>query len=187
MVVEPTRRLFTIEEFELMAEAGVFGPDERIELIEGEIVLRPSANPPHAGTVNRLNRLFTRLLGDRVVVAVQNPTRLPPRSMPVPDVCVLRDRDDFYATSHPEATDVLLLIEVADTTLRFDRTKKIPMYARRGIREAWLVDLGAGTLEVYRDPGPDGYRTKTVLGPREEIRPELIDDIVVSVDEILGA
>src|SRR5438105_885494 len=102
MAVRPTRRLFSIEEYEQMVDAGVLGENERVELIDGEILEMAPIGPPHSGTVNRLTRLFTSRFGERVVVAVQNPVRLPPRSEPQPDVVLLRPRDDFYSHAHPE-------------------------------------------------------------------------------------
>jgi Uma2 family endonuclease len=169
-----------------MAEAGILGEDDRLELIEGEIVEMTPIGPSHSGTVNRLTRLFTSRLGERVVVAVQNPVRMPPRSEPQPDVVLLNARDDFYSSSHPVPADVLLLVEVAQSSAGFDRGVKMPLYARHGIREYWLVDLDQGHVEVYRRPGHDGYEDRTVFGSGTSIGAEALPDESFSIDEILG-
>lgn len=155
----PQRHPISADEYLRMGEAGVFAPEVRLELIEGEIVEKAPIGSPHAGMVNLLNRLFTRLAGDRAVVSVQNPLVIGDRSVPQPDLALLKPRADDYSGAHPNAGDVLLVVEVADTTLPFDLQIKVPLYARAGIREAWVVDLQNRALRVFRDPGADGYRT----------------------------
>jgi Uma2 family endonuclease len=124
-----------------MAAAGILGADERLELIEGQIVQITPIGSPHASSVKRTTSLFYRLLGDCATISVQDPVRLSNLSEPEPDVAVLRPRADFYAGAHPTPADVLLLVEVVDTTLRYDRRVKLPLYARSGIPEVWLVIL----------------------------------------------
>lgn len=153
----PFRRLFTVEDYYAMARAGILGEDDRVELIEGEIVVMPPASSPHAGCVNVLNRILVRAAGARAVVSIQQPLRLSDLSEPRPDVAVLHWRDDFYRERHPGPADVLLVIEVARSSLRFDRGVKLPLYARHSVPEVWIVDLEAGRIEVHRLPGPDGY------------------------------
>ena len=148
----PTRYRFTVKEYHRMGEAGILPEDTRIELIAGDIVVREPIGSYHAGTVNRLNRLWTSNLGERAVVQVQNPVELTEEDSEVqPDVTLLRPRADFYTRGHPTPADVLLLIEVADSSLARDRRVKMPLYARAGIREAWLVDLIGDRGEVHRD------------------------------------
>ena len=146
-----------------MGEAGAFAPGERVELIEGEIVRMPPIGPLHSGLVNRLNRLLVRAVGDRAIVHVQNPVELSERSEPEPDLALLRFREDDYLDATPTPVDTLLAIEVADSTLRFDRDSKMPLYARHGVPETWLIDARAERVTVHRDPGPDGYRR--AVGP----------------------
>lgn len=181
-----TRRRFTVEEYYRMGEAGILSQNERVELIEGEIVMMTPIGPPHAGTVHRLNRLWTSRLGDRVIVLVQNPVRLSLESEVQPDLALLRLRADFYVKSHPEPGDVLLLIEVADTTAETDRRLKIPLYARTGIHEVWLLDLSRDRVEVYRQPTPDGYREILSLSRGQSVAPLEFPDLILLVDELLG-
>jgi len=131
-----SRWKFTVDEYARMAEAGILGEDDRVELLEGEIVEMAPIGPPHAGCVNRLTRLLTSRLGDRAVVGVQNPIRLGSLSEPQPDLTLLRPRRDLYSEGHPEADDVLLVVEVASSTSAFDRQVKMPLYAQAGIPQA---------------------------------------------------
>jgi len=157
------RHRFTAEEYHRMGEAGLFGEDDRVELIEGEIVEMTPIGSRHAGTVIRLNRLLGQAVGDRAIVASQSPLRLGTTSEPQPDIALLRPRDDFYTTSHPGSGDVLLLIEVAEASLRYDREVKLPLYARHGIPAVWLVDLAGRELTAYEQPAGDGYRQTRVV------------------------
>lgn len=181
-----TRRRFTVEEYHRMGEAGILPEDERVELIEGEIVMMTPIGPPHAGSVNRLTRLWTSRLGDRAIVQVQNPVRLTLDTEPQPDLALLRPRADFYAKSHPQATDVFLLIEVADTTAETDRRVKIPLYAKAGIPEVWLLDLSADRVEVYRQPTPDGYRQVLSFSRGQAFAPGAFSDLTLTADDLLG-
>lgn len=186
MVTRVARRLFTVEQYHKMAGSGVFAPDERVELIEGEIVAMSPIGREHAATVNRLNHWFARRLGERVLLGVQNPVTLGRRSEPQPDVCLLKPKADFYAAGHPRPGDILLLIEVADTTLTFDREVKVPHYSRVGVREVWLVDLGGASVEVYRKPGTQGYGEMRRLAREEKVAPLAFSKCVFAVSEILG-
>jgi Uma2 family endonuclease len=147
-----------------MGEAGLFGEDDRVELIEGEIVETTPIGSRHAGTVKRLIRLLGQSVGDQAIVAAQDPLRLGPRSETQPDIALLRPRDDFYTTSHPGPADVLLVVEVAEASLRYDREVKIPLYARHDIPVVWLVDLTVGQLTVCEEPGVGGYRQLRSVG-----------------------
>lgn len=182
-VVQPYR--FTVEDFERMGRAGVFDEDARVELLDGQIVEMTPIGIPHAGTVKALLRLFSRLVGDRAILSVQDPAVLGDFSEPQPDVMLLRPREDSYRKAHPEARDVLLLVEVADTTARLDRAVKAPIYARAGIQEYWIVDLQGRRVEVYREPSGDTYRP--VEEHREgRVSPAAFPEIELEVAEILG-
>ncbi|MBI4592706.1 MAG: Uma2 family endonuclease, partial [Candidatus Rokubacteria bacterium] len=167
------RRRFTVDEYHRMGETGILAEDEHVELLAGALVVSEPIGTRHAGTVNRLARLFISRLGDRAVVQVQNPIELPKEdSEPEPDISVLHPRADFYSSAHPVAADVLLVVEVADASLRLDRRLKIPLYARAGIREVWLVDLTTDRVEVYRDPAGRAYRDVRTLGRGQSLTPE---------------
>jgi Uma2 family endonuclease len=182
-----TRYRFTVEEYHRMGEAGILPEDNRLELIHGDIVVREPIGAYHAGTVDRLNRLWTSRLGERAIVRVQNPVQFPREDSELqPDVMLLRPREDFYTTGHPQAADVLLLMEVADSTLRLDRRVKIPLYARVGVREVWLVDLTTARLEVHREPLGDRYADVRVLARGERVAPEAFPDLSLDVAELVG-
>jgi Uma2 family endonuclease len=185
-MAEPLKMLFTVSEYHAMAEAGILKEDDRVELIEGVIWRMPPIGSSHAGGVNRLNALFTSLLGRRAVVSVQNPAFLSDFSEPQPDLLILRFRDDFYAGEHPRPEDVFLLIEVADSSLDFDRRIKAGLYARHLIPEFWLRDLRNETLVVHRDPAPQGYRDVKTLRRGESLSPLAFPDLVIEVSALLG-
>jgi Uma2 family endonuclease len=152
---------FSVEDYHRMGEAGILGPELRTELIDGEVVEMPPIGHPHAGTVNLLSDLLKEAVGRKAIVAVQNPVWLDDYTEPLPDIALLRPRADYYRNGHPTPDDVLLLIEVADTSLAYDRDVKLPRYARAGIPEAWLVDLGGRRLTIYRRPAQGAY-TETI-------------------------
>ena len=186
MMLDATRRRFTVAEYYQMAKAGIFTEDDRVELIDGEIIEMTPIGHRHAACVDRLNRLFSRGVGDSAVVRIQNPVRLSDSTELQPDVTLLRARSDFYASGHPTPGDVLLLVEVAETSSRFDRRVKVPRYARSGIPECWLVDLGQETVTVYRDPTPSGYHTVRTARRGEKLRPFALPDLELAVADILG-
>ena len=183
MAVSLQRRSFTADEFERMAEAGIFGEDERLELLDGEIVAMSPIGSRHVWCVNRLNRAFGRL-GESVMISVQNPVRLGERSTPQPDLAILRP--EASEDRLPGPADVFLVVEVASSSAAEDRDVKAPLYARARIGELWIVDLDAERLEVYRDPSPSGYRLVQVFGRGQQISPLFAPDFEVEVDEILG-
>lgn len=180
----PQRHPITVEEYLRMGEGNVFAPDARLELIEGEIIEMAPIGPPHAGTVAILGRLLERAAGDAAVVWVQNPIRIGDRSMPQPDVALLKPRADMYTRSHPIPADVLLLIEVSDTTLRFDVATKMPLYARAGIMEAWVVDVDSAAVQVFRDPDSAGYRTSFTAAGSERLSAGAMPEVVIRVSEL---
>jgi Uma2 family endonuclease len=180
-----TRHRFTIEEYHRMGETGILPEDRRHELIGGDIVVREPIGIQHASTVDRLNRLWMSRLGDRANVRIQNPVQFPLLDSELqPDVMLLSPREDFYAAGHPQAADVLLLIEVADTTLRLDRRVKIPLYARAGVREVWLVDLTTSQLEISREPLGDRYGSVRILTRGERVFPEAFPDVTIDVADL---
>jgi len=180
MPVELLRRLFTVEEYERMAQADILTAAERVELLNGEIVEMSPIGTHHAACVNRLNKLFSQLVGENALVSVQNPIRLSDRSQPQPDLTLLQPRSDFYATAHPQPKDVLLIVEVADTSADYDRQVKIPLYVDAGIVEVWLVDLGVQSLEVYRQPSANGYQQIQQLRHNQQIFLQALPDLAYS-------
>ena len=181
------RRLFTIEEYELMIQAGVFHEDEHIELIRGEIVKMAALGLPHEACVRRLTKLFERRAGDIAIVSVQNSVQLPnSTSQPEPDVVLLTWRDDFYETSRPMPGDVLLIVEVAESSLRYDRRVKMPLYAEAGIAEVWLVDLKSKVVEVHTSPAQGAYQQLRRAERGEMLFVPGKPDVSIQVDEIVG-
>jgi Uma2 family endonuclease len=182
--VERPRRLFTVDEYHQMADAGVFGPEERVELIDGEIIEMSPIGPRHAGCVININRLLVTRLGDRVVVSPQNPVVIRPRSEPQPDMLVLRPREISYSRAHPTPDDVLLAIEVADTTARFDRIVKARLYARARIAEYWLVDVGAERVDVFRASNGESYAERSEWGRGSIVAALAFPDVGIAVDDL---
>jgi Uma2 family endonuclease len=146
-----------------MAETGILAPDAQVELIEGEIVDVAPIGSRHSSTVNRLHQTLTLALGKRAIVQAQGPVRLLPWSEPQPDLAVLRARDDFYRDTHPTAADTLLVVEVSYSTLTYDRSIKVPLYARHGIAEAWLLDLKANRMHCFAQPRDGEYKQMSTV------------------------
>jgi len=186
MAVHVVRHRFSVDDYHAMAEAGAFRPDDRVELIEGEIVDMTPIGLRHAAAVNILNRWLAMGCGTRAIVQVQGPVHLGPDSEPQPDIAVLGPAEDFYRTRPALPDDVLLLIEVADTSLLYDRNVKMPLYARAGMREAWLVDLARDEVQIHREPGPAGFGRTEVRGRGTRLTPTAFPDLSLSVDELLG-
>lgn len=174
-----TRRKLTVDEYHPMGEVGIFGEDDRVELIEGQLIAMTPIGSNHSGTINALNhRLFDRLR-NAGVVAVQNPVRLGDLSEPQPDFAVLRPRDDFYRRSTPTQDDVLLLIEVADSSLAYDRAVNRSLYARFGIPAFWIIDLTADVIEVDRAPSGDDYADITHVGRDGTLTTAMLPDVTI--------
>jgi Uma2 family endonuclease len=155
-----SRYLFSAVEYHRLGEVGLFHEDDPVELLNGEIIIMSPIGVKHATMVKRLNRLFNRLFRDKAIVSIQDPLALNEMSEPEPDVMLLKPREDCYAEHHPRPSDVLLLIEVSDTTLAHDQEKKIPAYASAGIIEVWLIDVQSKTLTIYTEPNPQGSYAK---------------------------
>jgi Uma2 family endonuclease len=178
---------FTVDEWQRMGVAGVLPADGRMELIEGEVFEMPPIGPAHGGQEKRLIAWFSdHLDSTQAIVSAQDPVRLGDFSEPQPDLALLRPRADFYAKAHPTPDDVLLLIEIADTSLERDRSHKIPLYGRYGVRESWVVNLAERTVEVYTKPAAHGYGSCWVAGEGDVLRPELLPGLAVAVGEVLG-
>ncbi len=179
-------RKFTVEEYHRLAKAGILTEDDRVELIEGVLFQMPPIGSAHAGSVDRLTMRLAPALQGRCIVRVQSPIRLGPYSEPQPDLTLLRPRADFYASAHPGPSDVLLVIEVAESSADYDREHKLPLYGQAGIPEAWVVDLARGEVVVGRDPSPEGYRTVRIARRGETLSPLAFPDLALPVEEILG-
>ncbi|MFO0794626.1 MAG: Uma2 family endonuclease [Candidatus Brocadiaceae bacterium] len=176
---------FSIEEYCRLSEKGILQEDERVELIDGKIIDMTPVGSVHTSCVNRLNYLFAKL-AKRTIVSVQNPIRIGEFCEPQPDIAILKYRNDFYAEHHPVADDVLLLIEVADSSLEYDREEKIPLYGRAGIPEVWLVNLIENCIEMFRSPSSEGYKNIMKFFHKHIISPESFPDIRLTVEQILG-
>jgi Uma2 family endonuclease len=176
---------YSVDDYEEMIRLGVLTENDRVELIRGEIVAKMPIGPKHGGCVKRCIRLLDRRIGEAAIVASQDPIRLAD-SEPEPDLSLLRPRADFYASGHPEPPDIFLIIEVADSTLDYDRDVKKPIYAEAGLTEYWIVNLVDECLEVYRGPRPDGtYQDERVLRRGESTDIAALPGVAVAVDEIL--
>jgi len=180
------RHRLTVDDYGRMGEAGVFAPDARVELIDGEVIDMAPIGTRHAAAVTRLDRLLQRAVGDQAIVRSQNPLRLGDRSEPEPDLLLLLPRADFYASAHPGASDVLLLIEVADSSVRYDREIKLPLYARHGIAEVWLVDLEAGMLRFFRGPQGERYTDVTATETPGPTPVAALPGVVIDLAGLLG-
>jgi Uma2 family endonuclease len=186
MSIELARRRFTVAEYHRMGEAGIFTEDDRVELLDGEIVTMTPIGSAHSGCVNRLNRLMVLAARDRAVVTVQNLIALGPTSEPQPDMVLARPWADLHVRGHPTAADIWLVVEVSDTTVTFERDVKVPLYAAAGIPEAWVVDLPGAAVEVFR--GPAGGRYAEVIRRRrgERMACAAFPDLELPVGAILG-
>ena len=183
----PMRWRFTVEDYYAMAKAGILAPDERVELLNGEIIAMAPIGSRHASSVDRLTHLLTSQVGQRAVVRVQSPVRLNGGTEPQPDLMLLKPHADFYSSAHPGPGDVLLLIEVSDTTVDIDRYQKLPTYARAGVSEFWIVNLLQDCVEVYTEPTVTGYGSRRVVGTDGEVSPAAFPDILLPVRQIIPA
>jgi Uma2 family endonuclease len=180
------KRLFDVAEYYRMAEVGILGPEERLELIDGEVIARSPIGHRHAACVSRLDDLIREELRKRAIVSVQNPSRWDDHSEPQPDMALLRPRADYYASGHPGPSDVFLVIEVMDATANDDRATKLRLYARAEVAEVWLVDLGGQVVEAYRRPAAGAYTERSVYQRGQSLAPSAFRDLLLSVDAILG-
>jgi Uma2 family endonuclease len=176
---------FSVKDYYRMAETGVLRPDARVELLDGRIIDLSPIGPFQGGVTNYLVEIFTAASRGRWRTSVRNPLHLDEHSEPQPDLMLLKPAADFYRRRHPLPADVVLLVEVSDTTLELDREEKLPAYGCAGIAEAWIVDLNHAAVEVYREPHFTGYSSKQVLRARDQAKPVAFPDVVVDVAELL--
>ena len=182
----PTRRRFTVDEYYAMAKAGILTENDRVELVDGEIIAMPPIGQWHGGHVDRLNRILLPSLLERASLRVQGPVRLSDVSEPVPDVMLLRPRADDYVGKMPVPEDVLLLIEVADTSVEYDRGIKLSAYAKAGIAEVWIVVRKERRVEVYTGPAEEGYVNVRRVGAEGKIAPGAFPDVELEVGKVVG-
>jgi Uma2 family endonuclease len=186
MNVQALKRRFTVEEFHRMSTAGVLSEDDRVELIDGEVVTMTPIGPRHASCVRRLMAVLSPLVGDAAIVDAQNPLLLGEYAEPQPDVVLLKPRPDFYRHAHPGPSDALLVIEIADTSATYDRTVKVPLYARAGIAELWVINLSEGLVEVYRQPAGGEYGEHVAAGRETSLPVPGLGTLQVAVDAVLA-
>lgn len=186
MTTQLIKRLFTVKEYHQMIEAGILTKDDKVELIRGEIVQMAAVGRRHTSHVKRLTELFYIRLLSRVTIGVQDPVELDDRSEPQPDISLLRRRDDFYELGHPQSEDILLIVEVADTTAETDRNIKIPLYAEDNIVEVWLVDINEQCVVVYREPSPSGYQNIQRFQRGQTLSILAFPDLEIAVVDVLG-
>ena len=187
MTVDVVRRRFTVDEYLHMAQAGILTDRDRVELLDGEIVEMTPIGLPHAGSVAALVRVLVTRVGSRALVWPQGPIRLSERSLPEPDVTLLRPRLVSYSDADAEPRDVMLLIEVSDTSLRRDRELKLPLYAGAGIPEYWIVDVQGRVIEVHTSPSGSRYGSVRRFGRGESVIPLAFPDLRIAVDEVFGS
>jgi Uma2 family endonuclease len=180
-----TRKRFTAEEYQRMGQAGILTEDDRVELIDGEIVAMTPIGTRHNASVNRGTRALVRAAGDDAIVQSQGSIRLDSYSEPEPDLVLLRPRSDFYASRHAGPADTLLIIEVAQSSIEYDRDVKAPLYAAAGIPEYWLVDLNTNLLSRYSSPERGVYRGVEQYRRGQSIAPQLVPTCLIAVDELL--
>jgi Uma2 family endonuclease len=186
MAFQTAKRLFTVEEYQRMGEAGILAEDERVELIEGEIVRMSPIGKDHAACVKRIIALFSPHIGRALILGVQDPIDIGAHSELQPDISVLRPRADFYKRGHPGPADILLLMEVSDATLKNDRAVKLPLYAQAGIPEVWVINLPNDLIEVYTQPGEGGYQVVQQARRQESLAVQGVPGLTLSITDILG-
>jgi Uma2 family endonuclease len=186
MEAQVLKRLFSVDEFHQMAGAGVCHEDDRLELLDGEIVRMTPIGSPHAGCVHRLSEMFWEQCHASAIVSVQNPVVLSEAMEFYPDIALIQRRTDFYRQSHPRPGDVLLVVEVADTTGEYDRRIKVPRCARAGVPEVWIVDLPARAIDVDRQPEGDRHREQRRVERGEMLAIPGVGDQRIAVDDVLA-
>jgi Uma2 family endonuclease len=194
-IIEPTdllarnpwvqRRKLTVADYHRMGDAGIFADRERVELIEGELVAMAPIGSEHAGAVTGFAHRLIMAVGDRALVRVQSPIRLDTLNEPKPDFALVKPRSDFYRHAHPTPQDALLLIEVSHSSLRYDRSVKLALYAHHGIPEVWIVDVAAGEVEVWSSPAGDGYASSSTVGRDGVLRPVALPGLEIALAGLL--
>ena len=185
MPVEVTRRRFTADDYQRMGQAGILSEDDRVELIDGEVVAMTPIGPRHNAAVNRANRALVTGVGEQAIVQVQGSVRLGRYHEPQPDLVLLRPQADFYASRLPGPEDILLIVEIAESSIEFDRQVKARLYAESGIREYWLADLNVNLLFCYSIPQNGAYRDLTQRHRGQAIAPMMLPECTIPVDVLL--
>src|SRR5712671_1868542 len=185
MSASPNKKLFNVYEYHQMEDAGILSPPERLELVYGGILIKPVPGPPHNASVARATREMVRLVGDRAIVFIQSSVRLNEWNEPDPDVVLLRPREDFYASKHPGPEDIFLIVEVSDSSLKFDLGTKARLYAETGVVEYWIVDIPNDCLFAYSDNNEATYRTVRQYRRGDSLAPMLLPDCNIAVDSLL--
>lgn len=180
------RKRYTVTDYYRMVPAGIIHRDERVELLDGEVRVKSPIGSWHSGVVMRLHSMLAKNLGDTVIISDQGPVRLGEYDEPEPDLAVLRPRDDFYTRSHPVPADVLLIIEVADSSLDYDRDEKLPRYAAAGIPEVWLIDIAGEAIEKFCELRDGIYQIQHVATGTEQVRPQLLPQFDVTAAELFA-
>ena len=184
---QPRRRLFTVDEYYAMADAGILTRDERVELVDGEIITMAPIGNEHAASVDTGTYLFAPLMvAERATIRVQSHLRLDVHCQPEPDLMLLKWRDDFYRHQAPGAEDVLLLIEVSDSSLSYDRSVKLALYARFDIQEVWIANIPDRVIEVYTDPADGEYTTSRIYRQGETVTPAAFAYMRLPVSRVIG-
>lgn len=186
MRTEATKKLFTVDDYYRMGEAGIFKKNEHIELINGEILIMSPIGSRHAARVDRVTALFVSALGNKAIVRAQNPLRLDDYNEPQPDIILLKPRRDYYESRHPGAKDVFLVMEIADTSLRYDLNVKLNLYAISAVPEYWVEDIDQDAILVHRNPVGEAYTTCLTFRRGSSLSPLAFPDLAFKVDEILG-
>ncbi len=185
MSVQISKRLLTVSEYHKMAESGILGEDDRVELIHGEIIEMSPIGSRHSSHVKRILKLLIQLLGDKATIGVQDPIVIDDYSEPEPDLSILEFREDFYEMKHPRPHNVFLVIEVADTSLYYDRVTKLKLYAEAGIPECWIVNIEEEQIEMHKTPSEDTYLFREIVKRNGTLIWERFD-LTIKADKILG-
>jgi Uma2 family endonuclease len=185
-MVAEVRRI-TVTEYHRMAEAGILRADERVELIAGQIVPMAAKGSPHSAALTRTDRILRSQLGDLALIRLQYPVQLDDYSEPEPDIAVVRPDPLDYEVHHPTASDVFLILEIADSTLKYDREVEAPAYARSAIKDYWVLDVAGKKLHIYRRPDLNGYQSETILAAEVEIAPLAFSGCLITVKDMLSA
>jgi Uma2 family endonuclease len=186
MSTEVIKKRFTVDEYYRMAEVGILRPEDRVELIDGEIIQMSPVGHRHMARVNRSNSLFIRAFGEKAVVSPQNPVQLSDWTEPQPDIVVFKPKSDFYESKKPTSRDVLLVLEISDTTLRYDMKIKLPHFAAALIPEVWIQDINGDCLHVFRQPQGNRYVTAMQLKRGDFVHALAFPEIRLSIDDLLG-
>jgi Uma2 family endonuclease len=185
MAIETSKRLFTVRDYHQMANAGILSEDDRVELIRGEVVRMSPIGPRHNAAVRRATHALVKIVDNRAIVSVQGSIQLDEYDEPQPDIVLLRPRDDFYASRHANPADTLLIVEMADSSLEYDQTVKMSLYAETGVPEYWIANIQNDRLLVFQDPHENTYRVIRELQRGDALAPQRLPECRIPVDALL--